>query len=188
MKLTDADHVAWLAKDDKTRILCLDLGSHCGWADHASNSGSWTLWDDKATARPLSVLDDFVQLVNQAINAIRPQVICYEDITAGGGFRSNFKAIRSLQELLLMLRIVAEKRGIPLKPFALATIKKFASHGKATKEEMMAAYKRIYGVDFCGDDDQCDAAWMSHLFFRPDCWAQKKARKKKTKAKEPKLF
>jgi hypothetical protein len=135
------------------------------------------------------VLDDFAKMLRDEIEYHDPQVICYEVISVGRGFKSNFANTKSLQELELTLRKVAEECGIPLKGFYIATIKAFAAHGKATKQEMIQAYARHYGVALT-DDNECDAAWMVKLWKRPDVWPVKVAkRKKKSKVpKEKRLF
>ncbi len=202
MNLSPADHVALLARDITTRVLAFDLGNQTGFAIHYGDSrpdasGSWSIWHSKAS-RPTSALEGFAALVNRKIDEVQPQVICYEHISAGGGRNTSYQSNKSLQELELTLKQVAEKRDVPLKGFYIGTIKAFAKHGKSTKAEMMAAAKRHYGVDIC-DENEADAFWIAKLFYRPDIWHEgelkreaekdaKRKRKKKPKSKERRLF
>lgn len=197
MNLSPADHIVLLARDPHTRVLALDLGNQCGWADHLGHSGIWSIWGQRQGPRPSSALEDFAALVARKINELQPQVICYEQISAGHGKRVNFMAVASLRELLTTLKLVANQRQIPLKGFNIISIKAFAAHGRAKKPEMIAAYRRHYGVDIF-DHNQCDAAWIARYFPRPDIWLVKELeaaeakgrRKKKPKKCEPqgKLF
>jgi hypothetical protein len=109
------------------------------------------------------------------------------DVYKRQGFGSHNPEVQARHnERLGIIRKVAAQHGIQLQTFNPMTIKLFATgDGKAPKSEMVAACRRLLGINPTSDDE-ADAIWILHLTQRPDCWPQpkpKKPRKKSTPAK-----
>jgi len=102
----------------------------------------------------------FVSWLMEMDEHVSPELIVYERPHSRGR-----AATELLNGLLAHLQAHCERRGIEYTDCPSTTLKKFATgKGNASKGEMMAAYRKRFGVEPI-DDNECDAVWL-HL------WAQ----------------
>jgi Holliday junction resolvasome RuvABC endonuclease subunit len=146
-----------------TRILALDLGTHCGWALSDVGSarvehGTWDLAPSKQRrfegggmkwVRLRRYLDEVgVGVTHVVIEEVRRHLGVDAAHAYGGA--------------LAVVTEWCEQRGVPYQAFPVATIKKHATgKGNAKKDAMMAA-ATAKGWTF-DDDNDADAQWILDL-------------------------
>ena len=182
---TDYDTVvqqSLLRSQSGKRILGLDLGTNCGYA-----------YCDMGEREPLVIMGQIdLSLATYDSGAVRPAklrallhtlspcAIFFEDVKytpmMPPGARFNAAAIlarsSTSQEMFGVLKYVvqdyAEQAGIVATSFPIGSIKKFATGlGNASKEKMIAACNKKFGVDLdadgyasTGHDNIADAAFV----------------------------
>lgn len=154
-----------LATKQMHRALAIDLGSHCGYA--------WANYDAARFPHPLEVFAGQFDLqmhdwdtsamrlvrMRQFLNVVLPDVIFFEEIkntpVAAGkmSVTSLLARVWSAADLLgafkAALAIWAEENQIPLHPYPIGTIKRFATGaGNASKEAMIVACNERYGTTY----------------------------------------
>ena len=144
-------------------ILAIDPSSQCGWSSYDGNrylSGSILLaWsgergierDTNRVARMAHLLDGFSKTATQLV---------FEG-SAGQRFRQSMKVACQLEGVMLLW---AGKNGIPVESVAPCAVKKWATgNGRASKDQMIEAAKRLTGVD-PETDDEADALCICSMF------------------------
>lgn len=167
-----------------TRILALDPAQRCGFAHSNGKHGVWVL-----TAKGTTLEEQHVRLATLIDEAIELWG-CDMLATENAGFGSHNPNVQAMHnERLGVIRLAAARHGAHIETFQPGTIKAFATgDGRAKKPAMVAACKRMLGIDV-DSDDEADAIWILELAKRPDCWAKPvkkaKASKAKPKGKKP---
>ena len=140
------------------RILALDLATCTGWATD-THSGTENFRKRAGDSRGMIYIRFEAWLID--INKLlEPELIVYERPHARGRAANEL-----LNGLLAILQKYCETCGVEYTDCPSTTLKKFATgKGNASKEEMMVAYRKRWGVD-PQDDNESDARWLN-------AWAQ----------------
>lgn len=158
------------------KTLALDPAQKCGFAHSDGHHGVWLLTD-----RGTSLAEQHIRLARLIEDAIE-RWGCDLLATENAGFGSHNPAVQAMHnERLGVIRLVAARLDVRVVTFQPTTIKSFATgDGRAKKPQMIAALKRLVGIEVVSDDE-ADAVWILELAKRPDCWAPSS----KPKAKAP---
>lgn len=119
------------------KIIAFDLGKNFAWATNHRTpmTGHWFL--DGARAHRQGSLQKYLTLLFLTTKGL--EVAVYETPFARGR-----DATRSLWGIAGIIEACATNAGLPVVDVAVPTIKKFATgHGKACKEDMIAAAQRM---------------------------------------------
>jgi hypothetical protein len=162
---------------EQRRVLGVDLGTNCGvaWCDYDKNTPideakitacQWSLAVAGYETNPLRHIR-----LKQFLSVLQPDLIGYEDVkftpdkaTFGSkGIGMIVARVASAAELLggfkITLTTWAEERNIPAVGYAIGSIKKAATgKGNASKEAMIKAANKHYGVDLDPEDYRATGA------------------------------
>jgi len=148
------------ARQSADKILALDLATETGWAfgqrGHCTLFGTWNLLP-KGEPRPNRFRNLIVNLdrVAHSFGGI-PDLIVYEDVKFTAG------SPRVWCGLLAFLQVWCCDKTT-LEPFAINTIKKFATgNGRADKQMMLKSARHKWG-DTVPDHNSADALWLLEL-------------------------
>lgn len=140
-----------------TRILALDVATHCGWAISNEIYGVWDLSpkrDESAGMRLIrfrAKMNDIIK--NEGINLVvfeRP-----------GGRHVGAVIVQS--ELQGQVKVVCEDNKLEYRGYSSQEIKKFATgKGNSGKPAMIAAAKEKYGYPG-NNDNEADALHLLHM-------------------------
>lgn len=172
------------------RLLALDPAfttGYCFGVESPEHYGEWRIvrsGDDHPGRR----LERLRELIYGARRTWDIERIAFEESSFGSP-NPNVQAMHN--EHRGIVKLCASELGIPVVGANIATVKAFAVHGRATKEEMIAACERHYGIR-PKSDDVADAIWIwawAQAFpdGKPTAQAVKK-RKKAARKKATKLF
>lgn len=121
------------------KIIAFDLGRNFAWAYNGMDviqTGSINFGDAPRAHRQCALLEYLKNLYVQLVNV---EAVIYETPFARGR-----DATRSLWGIAAIIEATATNAGLPVVDAAVPTIKKFATgHGKACKEDMIAAAQRF---------------------------------------------
>lgn len=121
------------------KIIAFDLGKNFAWAHNLEKklvAAHWVL-PGETRAHRLGALDR--DLTNLFLNLDGLDIVIYETPFARGR-----DATRTLWGIAGLIEACASNAGLPVVDAAVPTIKKFATgSGKASKEEMIAAAKKM---------------------------------------------
>lgn len=142
-------------------ILALDIGIKTGYAiwttkGHGVYNTSTRLsgvveFTFKRGDSPDVRFLEFQKWIEKRVNQCGIDLIIYEKPFLRGGAASDF-----LKGFMLIIRMVAVRRGISYKGIMGTTLKKFATgNGRASKEQMVLTATQRYGK--VKDDNQADA-------------------------------
>lgn len=159
------------------RILAIDPATRCGYAHSDGRHGVWLLAGDESAK--LSQLRANVRAMGQV------EMIAVEQASYGAGKRKGsgiqWSQIVWQNMMLGVIKQVARELGATVQGFHPSTIKSFmAGSGRATKDQVRRAVKKLLGIETVDDNDS-DAVAILELAKRPDCWAKKQPRKRKQK-------
>lgn len=175
-------------------ILALDPAVSTGFAlchgEHFLH-GVWNLGERRSEGQKLLCLAEHMRSVP------RPDLVAFEAASFGASGRKGeggpqWSTIAWHNKLRGVIEMVAFQLGARSVAFHPSTIKSFATdNGRASKQQMIAAVRRHFGI-VVTSDDEADAIWVLELAKYPSCWPptkqQKRAAKKRVKAKQPSLF
>lgn len=134
-------------------ILCLDLGTKCGWVINGKDNGVWDLRASKFESVGRRYLN-FKSTLEIAIGHSEVKTIFYEEVR-------NHRAIDAAHVyggLVAVLQTVALERGIEYQGVPVGTIKKHATgKGNADKEGMVRAATKLFPSVNVIDDNHADA-------------------------------
>lgn len=171
------------------KILALDPALRTGFAHSNGQRGVWLLSSDPAEHPGLRMLR-LCGFIRDAYKAWGFAKLACED----AGFGSRNPAVQALHnELRGAIKGTAAELGVPVVLYVPSTIKLHTTgSGRATKDQMMAAVRTMYGVT-CTDDNVADAVAilkMAEAGVRPPHEVRQRvlANRRKTKRREPKLF
>ena len=172
------------------RIFAADPANRTGWAyrdgDNAPLYGSWLIakpGDTHPGDRLLRLRDGLLEFF-----AVHPaELVACEDSHFGA---RNHETAAMHAELRGVLKLLAREHGARYVAYKPNTIKKFATgYGLAKKPQMMAACKRLFGIDPI-DDNVADALFILEL-ARQDkhvAAAKPKTRRSRKRSPQGKLF
>ena len=148
-------------------ILGIDLGTKCGWAYLHSKqdkgvaliSGVWDCSIKTGVDSPSLRFTKFERQLDDLLS-LGPDLVAYEIVHAHRGVQAGH--MYGAFQAKLFER--CERMGVPVKGFAVQTIKKFATgKGNADKEAVIAA---VRGWGFSPkDDNEADAIALSRLVW-----------------------
>lgn len=139
-----------------TRILAIDLGTKCGWAISAYESGVWNLTPRRFEGSGMRFVT-FRQHLRKVLEGV--EVVYFEEVRKHMGV----DAAHVYGGLMAVLTEECESRKIPYQGIPVGTIKKHATgKGNAPKEEMIKVAERLYGALAIIDDNHADALCLLH--------------------------
>lgn len=171
-----------------TVILALDPAAQCGWAHSNGQSGTWNLAALGSSSRDAQ-LAAFRDRLLEVFADWGFAKIVYEEASFG----SNNPATRQAHsEKIGVIKLVAIDVGARVVGYVPTTLKKFATgNGLAKKDQVMAACKRVLGIE-PRDDNEADALWLLEMgkvnYQPPRSEKSRKRAVRKARKKEPKLF
>lgn len=143
------------------RIICLDLGTKCGWA---IQDGSFTTSGtedfspkrfESSGMRPLKFKNWLTQTIKQGQTQIY-----FEEVRRHAGT----DAAHCYGGLMAVLLMTCEEFGVPCQGIPVGTIKKHATgKGNANKQAMIDAANRKWPDQHVTDDNQADALCLLSL-------------------------
>lgn len=137
-------------------LLGIDPATQCGWAT-LFYAGTWDLRTKSGESVGMKWLR-FKAELSQTCRLLPIKVIAYE--RPGG---QHVGPMLHQAELIGVLKLFAEERGIEYRAYSAAQIKKFATgKGNANKEAMMAACVTRLGFE-PRDNNEADAMWIFEL-------------------------
>lgn len=133
------------------RVLALDLGTKCGWAISAHESGVWNLSPRRFEGSGMRFVT-FRQNLRKVLEGI--ELVYFEEVRKHMGV----DAAHVYGGLMAVLTEECELRKIPYQGIPVGTIKKHATEkGNADKAAMILAAKRLYPGIEVQDDNHADA-------------------------------
>ena len=177
------------------KILALDPASRTGWAwtDGTNrDSGTWDLGSGPHGQR-LNRLRGLIVGIHRMHGIDR---IAFEEASMGASGRfgkgPQWSTIVFHNKLRGAVEIAADSLGCELMPYNITAIKAYATgSGRADKTQMMAACKRLLGIE-PRDDNEADALWILDMakanYQPPPSEKKRKKAEKKFYGKQPKLF
>jgi len=139
-------------------ILCLDLGTHTGWASMDADGRGWSGSFNAAIIggrhHPGQKWANWRAEVSRLIERFGPVVIVFEDVKGHG--KGGVFAAHAYGGFRAFLEWMASTRNIPVVPVGVKSVKKhFTGNGNANKAKMLAeARVRGFRPD---DDNEADA-------------------------------
>lgn len=148
----------------KKRILALDPANACGFAHTNGRFGTWVL-AGRHVVHPGRRLVKLAGRIRAACKMWGVDMIVYESQALG--FK-NPLAQASLSEVRAIIKMVAAEFDIEAVPVNPMTLKKYATgNGRAEKRDVVAACRRLLGVDV-EDHNQADALMLLSLASQRD--------------------
>jgi Holliday junction resolvasome RuvABC endonuclease subunit len=142
-------------------LLALDLGTNMGYAINSNGvtmSGSVNFKPGKFDGGGIRFLK-FRRWLDQIHAASPITEVCYEAVRA----HTAIDAAHIYGALMGVLQVWCEEYNVPYSGVAVSTIKKFAAgKGNASKDEVIAAVKRLWGFD-PKSSDEADAIALLHF-------------------------
>lgn len=177
-----------------TRTLALDPALACGWAwsdDTEMIHGVWYLKasGSEHTGRPLQRLHEHILRMDASHGIDR---VVFENASQG----SAHEQVKVFHNRVSGVILAAAARiGATWDQYVPSTIKAFAGHGRASKEQMVAWLKSKMDITV-RSDDEADAIWIllldQHRRKYPQAAREAAAKKPKAvrerKRKAPRLF
>jgi len=147
----------------KEEVLALDIATMTGYRTFSHGGGTWC-FTESASRNDNKKHKQFRDTVIKFIQDNNIRMVVAEDVLLNKG---RFVATISLAELRGILMEICDELDLPEPEFLNAiTIKKFATgNGKATKDEMIAACQKNWGI-IPFDDNEADATAILYLFCR----------------------
>ena len=155
------------------RVLALDLGRRTGWAigeDGARvDSGVHELYAENKPSRVWTDGErfrEFFKFLVRTYTKFEYDVIAFEQVSGGTKGRQTqlYNGFRAV------VAFYSERWGMPCFPVAVGSAKKaLTGSGKASKEDMVHAANRMFGVG-CFSDDEADALGVMTAIF--DDWEE----------------
>ena len=148
------------------KILAIDPATTTGWAYSNGACGTWDLKirSDESSGMRLLRFEAKIKEIQEGLGI---DVIVFEAVTAGGGPKANFNAIKLQTKLQAIIeRFCEETKGVECMSYNLSTIKKHAIPQKGkrrAKEDMVAAAKAKWPDKTIETDDVADALWLLNL-------------------------
>ena len=147
------------------KILAIDQATRTGWAHSNGACGVWdfSIRKDESSGMRLIRFEAKLSLI---FNGPGIDLIAFEAVTAGGGPRANFDAIKLATKLQAVIERFCEEKGIACCSFNLMAIKKHAIPEKGKKRDkaaMLAAAKVKWPDKEIIDDNVADALWILDL-------------------------
>lgn len=143
-------------KENKIRILALDIATHCGWATEEA-SGVWDLSMKRDESSGMRILR-FRSKLTDMLTLVNPNLVTFERTS---GQHKNALIVQA--ELHGILKLFCEDNKIEYRAFSASEIKKHATgKGNAGKPLMIAAAKEKLGYQG-SDDNEADALWILDL-------------------------
>lgn len=141
----------------QSKILALDVATHCGWAVSRSIYGVWDLTPKRDESAGMRLIR-FRHKLKEVINNEGIDLVVFE--RPGG---RHVGAVIVYSELQGQVKVVCEDLGIQYRGYSSQEIKKFATgKGNANKATMIEAAKNK--LDYPGkDDNEADALWLLEL-------------------------
>ena len=139
-----------------SKILALDIATHCGWATETA-SGVWDFTLKRGESYGIRVVR-FKAKVRELIDLESVEIISYERVAG-----IHKAAIIVASEMVGVLHDLCIEKGVLITAYSASEIKKFATgKGNANKAAMVQAAKEKYG--YLGtSDDEADAIHLYHL-------------------------
>ena len=143
-------------------ILAIDPGTHCGWALLDSATGAYLsgVWDLGARRHEGGGMR-FLRLrsyLTEALDCTSIGMVAYEEVRRHLGT----DAAHIYGGIVAVITGECESRGIPYCGVPVAAVKKLAaSHGNASKQEMVAAALARWPGWAPESDDEADARWIA---------------------------
>lgn len=135
----------------KNKVLALDLATRTGWCfeDHRYLAyGEWDLSFKKDESPGMRIVR-FMSKLTELLDGVKPDIIAYELPTG-----KYITPIKTESELIGVLKLTAEQRGIEYKGYSPSEIKKWATgKGNANKALMIAAAEGRYGIANTTDNE-----------------------------------
>lgn len=155
-----------------THIIALDLGTKTGFAEYADGSAyseQWVLWKPSKATKDLT-MGRRIRELNKKMRALfaspeyTPDAIYYEEVRRHLGT----DAAHVYGALLSQIEALCLCFHIRLVPVGVKTIKKHATgNGNATKTDMLAAAKRLWGIENISEDE-ADALGLLHYALQKE--------------------
>lgn len=140
----------------RVNLISLDLGTKCGWASKSGgvvNSGTMNFTLSRFDGRGMQFLK-FRKFLTELTDAVSPELISLEEVRRHLGV----DAAHAYGGYLAHVSAYCEGVGIAHTGVPVGTIKKHATgKGNASKEDMIAAAKKLYPDQDIVDDNQADA-------------------------------
>lgn len=162
-------------------ILALDLATRCGYAHSDGRHGVWNLGAGRDDSEKLHCLA-------MNIKAMAPLKMIAVELASYGAAHRKGQGVQWSQivwqnAMLGVVKQVASEIGAKVEGFHPSSIKKMMTdNGRATKQQVRQAVKRLLGIETVDDNDS-DAVAILTLAKRPDCWAKKAAKPKRAKGR-----
>ena len=138
------------------RILGLDPANKCGWAHDDGFGCEFGVWNlkGKTDRHPGRRLERFRRLLYTMKRERGIDAIAYEDASFGS---NNANTAARHNELTGVIKLVAAEWDIPIESYKPNHLKKWLTgHGKASKEDMIAAVASRFAITTT-DDNVADA-------------------------------
>lgn len=165
------------------KILALDPATRCGWALHCPGSamqhGVWNLGAHRTEPQKL------LRLVEHVRPLLPVDLIAMEHASFGGVGGKGRQTIQWAQivwqsKLCGVVEMLAAEFDCEVVLLSPTTIKSFmCGSGRAKKDQVRRAVKRLLDVDTVDDNDS-DAVAILELAKRPDCWPVKERVRRKS--------
>lgn len=147
-------------------ILGIDPGTNCGWAvrysDGSCASGVWRLANKKGE-HVGQRFRKLVDVLRRSIEAVRPSVICYEQVRRHNGVT----AAHIYGGIIAVIQAVAAEYNVPIETAHVGEIKRTATGcGDAAKETMITSAMMQWPGFQPQDDNEADARWVVETVWR----------------------
>ena len=144
-------------KPTESKILALDIATHCGWAINKQVHGVWNFSPKRDEGAGMRLIR-FRSKLREVIIAESINLVVFE---RPGGRHVGAVIVQS--ELQGQVKVMCEDLNIPYRGYSSQEIKKFATgKGNCGKPAMIAAAKAKLG--YTGDNDnEADALWLLEL-------------------------
>lgn len=141
-------------------ILALDLATNTGWAlNRPLSSGTCNFSNKKSDGAGMRYLK-FYNWINRMISEHSVDMVSYELVRR----HVSTDASHVYGGFLSQLQTACERASVPYTSYGVGTIKKHATgSGRASKEDMIEAAKRLYSTEKILDDNQADALCILSL-------------------------
>jgi len=144
-------------KGRRSRILALDVATHCGWSISHEIYGVWDLTPKRDEGGGMRLIR-FRSKMYEVIESEKINLVVFE---RPGGRHVGAVIVQS--ELQGQVKVVCEDLKIPYRGYSSQEIKKFATgKGNCGKPAMIAAAKEKLGYTG-NNDNEADALWLLEL-------------------------